>query len=136
MSDCIFCKIANGEIPATKVYENDMFIVIMDKFPATKGHLLIIPKQHAENIYDLQPEVAKEVFPLAQKMANALYKALSPEGINLLQNNGKAAGQTVFHFHIHLIPIKSEDLVYISWKNQSLDDEEITRLSDSIINAL
>ena len=102
--NCIFCKIANGEIPSKTLYEDRNFRVILDLGPATKGHALILPREHAENLYDLPRESASEVMVLAQKMAATLVEKLRCDGLNLVQNNGEAAGQTVRHFHLHLIP--------------------------------
>ncbi|MDR2903307.1 MAG: HIT family protein, partial [Clostridiales bacterium] len=102
--NCIFCKIAAGDIPSACIYDDADFKVILDKFPSTPGHALIIPKKHAENLYDLDAETAAKIFPLAQKIASGLRKALRPDGINILQNNGEAAGQSVMHLHVHVIP--------------------------------
>ena len=104
MSDCIFCKLANGEIPTAKLYEDDDFAVILDAGPATKGHALILPKAHYANIYELPEDLAAKAFVLAKKMAGRMTKALACDGFNIVQNNGETAGQSVFHFHMHLIP--------------------------------
>jgi histidine triad (HIT) family protein len=101
---CIFCKIANGEIPSKTVYEDDMFRAILDIDPVSKGHTLILPKKHYANLYELEEETASKVFVLAKKLAGQITKAVACDGIQVLQNNGEAAGQTVFHFHMHLIP--------------------------------
>ena len=97
--NCIFCKIANGEIPSRKLYEDDKFVVILDLGPATKGHSLIIPKEHYANLYEMPADLAGEAMKLAQKMAIKMTDALGADGFNLVQNNGEVAGQTVFHFH-------------------------------------
>ena len=102
--DCIFCKLANGDIPTNVVYEDDTFTVIMDASPATKGHSLILPKDHYANIYELDEEVAGKAFKLAKKLATEMTEKLGCDGFNIVQNNGETAGQTVFHFHMHLIP--------------------------------
>lgn len=102
--DCIFCKIANGEIPSNTIYEDNMFRVILDLNPVTKGHALILPKEHAANLYELPDETASQTLILAKKMASQITKKLNCDGFNLMQNNGEIAGQTVFHFHMHLIP--------------------------------
>ena len=109
--DCIFCKIADGEIPSATVYEDDLFRVILDIAPAAKGHALILPKNHYDNLWELGEEEAKKVIGLAAKISAAQKKALGCDGINVLQNNGIAAGQSVFHFHMHLIPRYEEDQV-------------------------
>ena len=104
MDNCIFCKIANGEIPAATLYEDEDFRVILDLGPASKGHALILPKAHAANIYELSDDMAAKAMVLAKKMASAMTEALKCDGFNIVQNNGECAGQTVFHFHMHLIP--------------------------------
>ena len=108
-ADCIFCKLANGEIPTNAIYEDDDFMVILDVAPATRGHALILPKEHADNLYELPDEIASKALVLAKKMATQMTEKLQCEGFNLLQNNGEIAGQTVTHFHIHLIPRYQED---------------------------
>lgn len=124
MENCIFCKIANGEIPAATLYEDENFRVILDLGPASKGHALILPKSHAANIYELSDEMAAKAMILAKKMATAMTAALKCDGFNIVQNNGECAGQTVFHFHMHLIPRYEGDNVGITWKPGKLTDEE------------
>ncbi len=102
--NCIFCKIANGEIPAATLYEDEDFRVILDLGPASKGHALILPKKHAANLFELSDEIAAKALVLAKRIAFTLKEGLGAAGINIVQNNGEAAGQTVFHFHMHLIP--------------------------------
>lgn len=104
MSDCIFCKIVNGEIPCSKVFENEHVLAFLDISQVTKGHTLVIPKIHQENIYDLTPEVARNLFEVVPKIANAIKKEFDPVGLNILNNNGEKAGQSVFHYHLHLLP--------------------------------
>jgi histidine triad (HIT) family protein len=123
MSDCIFCKLANGEIPTAKLYEDDDFAVILDAGPATKGHALIIPKAHYANIHELPDELVSKAFVLAKKTATRLQNAMEADGLNIMQNNGIAAGQTVFHFHIHLIPRWTNDHAMTGWKPGALTDE-------------
>ena len=94
--NCIFCKIANGEIPTTTLYEDEDFRVILDLGPASKGHALILPKEHAANVYELPDEMAAKAFVLAKKMAKKLSDGLKSDGLNIVQNNGEPAGQTVF----------------------------------------
>ena len=124
MDNCIFCKIANGEIPAATLYEDEEFRVILDLGPASKGHALILPKTHAANIYELSDEMAAKAMILAKKMAAVLTEALKCDGFNIVQNNGECAGQTVFHFHIHLIPRYQNDNVGITWVPGNLTDED------------
>ena len=123
MSDCIFCKIANGEIPSATLYEDEVFRVILDLGPASKGHALILPKAHAANIYEISDDMAAKAMILAKKMATKMTEALKCDGFNIVQNNGEPAGQTVFHFHMHLIPRYEGDQVGITWKPGTLTDE-------------
>ena len=123
MENCIFCKIANGEIPAATLYEDENFRVILDLGPASKGHALILPKSHAANIYELSDEMAAKAMILAKKMATAMTAALKCDGFNIVQNNGECAGQTVFHFHMHLIPRYEGDGVGLTWKPGERSDE-------------
>ena len=123
MSDCIFCKIANGEIPSATLYEDEDFRVILDPGPASKGHALILPKAHAANIYEISDDMAAKAMILAKKMATKMTEALKCDGFNIVQNNGEPAGQTVFHFHMHLIPRYEGDQVGITWKPGTLTDE-------------
>ena len=130
--DCIFCKIAKGEIHSATVYEDSHFTVILDVNPATKGHCLIIPKEHFDNIYSLDDKTAAHVFQVAVKVANAINDSLHPVGLNVVQNNGEAAGQTVFHFHMHIIPRYENDTVNIGWKPGSITDERIKEIKNKI----
>ena len=123
MSDCIFCKIANGEIPSATLYEDEDFRVLLDLGPASKGHALILPKAHAANIYEISDDMAAKAMILAKKMATKMTEALKCDGFNIVQNNGEPAGQTVFHFHMHLIPRYEGDQVGITWKPGTLTDE-------------
>ena len=107
--NCIFCKIANGEIPSTTLYEDEDFRVILDLGPATRGHALLLPKNHFANLFELDDETAQKAILVAKKMAGKMKDALGADGFNLVQNNGEAAGQTVFHFHMHLIPRYEND---------------------------
>lgn len=121
--DCIFCKIAAGDIPSATLYEDDDFRVILDIEPASKGHALILPKEHYANLYELDDELAAKALVLAKKMITKLTDILGCEGYNVLQNNGTAAGQTVFHFHMHLVPRYKDDNVKIGWKMGKLTDD-------------
>lgn len=122
-SNCIFCKIAAGDIPSATVYEDDDFRVILDIEPASKGHALILPKEHYANLYELPDELASKVLVLAKKVITKLTDIFGCDGYNVLQNNGEVAGQTVFHFHMHLIPRYKEDDVTITWKHGVLTDD-------------
>lgn len=130
--DCIFCRIISGEIQSTTIYENSKFKVIMDIAPANKGHVLILPKEHYDNIYDIDTATAGELFELAVMTARALKSVLDCDGMNILQNNGTVAGQTVFHFHMHIIPRYEGDTVNIGWKELSYEDGEMEQLREAI----
>lgn len=121
--NCIFCKLANGDIPTATVYEDDDFRVILDASPASKGHALIIPKEHYANLYELDDKIAAKALVLAKKLITKFKDALGCDGYNVVQNNGEAAGQTVFHFHMHLIPRYKDDKVSLGWKMGELTDE-------------
>lgn len=121
--NCIFCKIANGDIPAATLYEDDDFKVILDLGPASKGHALILPKNHYADLYELDDEVAAKVLVLAKKIITRMTEVLGCDGYNLVQNNGEAAGQTVHHFHLHLIPRYKNDDVGLGWKMGELTEE-------------
>ncbi len=123
--DCIFCKLANGIIPTNSIYEDEDFNVILDMAPAAKGHALILPKEHADNLYELQEETAAKVLVLAKKLAKSMTEKLSCDGFNVVQNNGTVAGQTVFHFHMHLIPRYENDGQNINWIPQEVSAEEL-----------
>ena len=132
--DCIFCKIAAGEIPSRKIYEDKDLIAIMDLSPTSKGHSLIIPKEHYTNIYDIDEEIAGKVMKTAKKLATKMTVALNCDGFNLLQNNGETAGQTMFHFHMHLIPrYKDADNNMLKFTSVSFGDEEMDSIRDQII---
>ncbi len=128
--NCIFCKLANGDIPTATLYEDEDFRVILDASPASKGHALIIPKEHYANLYELSDELASKVLVLAKKMITKLTDILGCDGYNIVQNNGEAAGQTVFHFHLHMIP--KDDGVGLGWKMGELTEEDKGELLSKI----
>lgn len=130
--DCIFCKLANGDIPTNTVYEDDDFRVIMDMSPATKGHSLILPKEHFSDIYEIDEELAGKSFKLAKKMATVMTEKLSCDGFNIVQNNRETAGQTVFHFHMHLIPRYKDDNQKIGWNPMEPSSDELKEILDRI----
>ncbi|MDO5388870.1 MAG: HIT family protein [Clostridia bacterium] len=131
--DCIFCKIAKGDIKSTVIFENNDFKVILDVNPANIGHCLVVCKNHYENIIDMPEELVKEGFAIAKKIAAAVKKATDCDGVNILQNNGIAAGQTVFHFHIHIIPRFDGDSVDVKFGNLNKSIEEISAVADDIV---
>lgn len=131
--DCIFCKIANGEIPAKTLYEDEMFRVILDLGPATKGHALILPKDHYANLFELPDETCGDVMKLAKKMATRMTERLHADGFNIIQNNFEAAGQTVMHYHLHLIPRYVDDGQHILWNPTTVTQEELEKTMEEII---
>jgi len=134
--NCIFCKLANGDIPTATVYEDEYLRAIMDAAPANKGHIIILPKSHAADIYELNDEYVSKAFVLAKKLAVALKKLTGCDGVNILQNNGGAAGQTVFHFHVHVIPRFKDDDCTIVWKPTSYEDGEASEVAKKIAELL
>lgn len=133
--DCIFCKIANGEIPSKTLYEDEDFRVILDLGPATKGHALILPKEHADNLYELPETTAEKVMVVAKKVGTKMRAGLHCDGLNLIQNNGETAGQTVMHFHLHLIPRYENDGQHILWNPGKASDEELSAVQKAIVEA-
>ena len=135
VSDCIFCKIIAGELPCAKVYENEHVIAFLDLSQVTKGHTLVIPKIHKKDVFELTPEIAGHLFEAVPKIANALNTAFEPIGMNLLNNNGEFAGQSVFHFHLHLIPRYGKgDGFGAVWKSHQADysSEDLQTISSEI----
>lgn len=131
--DCIFCKIVSNEIPALKVYEDDRVLAFMDINPVNEGHLLIIPKTHAATIHEIAESDFLAVMSATHKLAAAVKKALNPEGINLLQLNGKAANQVVPHLHVHIVPRWSGDGITISqWEMVAGDMDKIKAVAEKI----
>ena len=130
--DCIFCKIGKGEIPSATIYENSDFRVFLDVAPANRGHALIIPKDHADNIFHLDGETAGKLFSLATVVARAIKEETGCEGMNIVQNNGAVAGQTVNHFHLHLIPRNEGDGVNVTWKPGETENNAQQELAKAI----
>lgn len=134
--NCIFCKIASGDIPSYTLYEDNLFKVFLDLSPTSFGHALLIPKEHYANLFELEDEIASKIFVLAKKVASAMKTSLQCDGFNLLQNNGEIAGQTMFHFHIHLIPRYKDDNTKITFDHKSLKEEDSKRILDTIKKCL
>ncbi len=129
-ANCIFCKISGGEIPSKTIYEDEEFRVILDISPATRGHALILPKEHYANLYEMPEDVAARVMKLAKRLAGHMTEALQCDGFNIMQNNGEAAGQTVFHFHMHLIPryVGDGNETKLCWNHLELSQEEMEEI--------
>lgn len=130
--NCIFCKIIGGEIPSHVLYEDEQFKVILDVNPATKGHALILPKEHYANLYELPEETAADAMRLAQRMMRKMTEKLDCDGFNIVQNNGEAAGQTVFHFHMHLIPRYKNDGEILKYIAGDPGPEELERIKKTL----
>lgn len=134
--DCIFCKIANGEIVSDTVYEDDNFRVILDLSPASKGHMLILPKVHTGDITELSEDMAGKALVLAGKLGKAAMVGLGATGFNTLANTGESAGQTVFHCHIHVIPRYDDASSIVSWAPKTADKEEQKETAKKISESL
>ena len=130
--DCIFCNIVAGEIPSQTLYEDEKFKVILDVGPATRGHALILPKNHYANLYELPEEDAAEAMKLAKRMMIKMTEKLNCDGFNIVQNNGEVAGQTVFHFHMHLIPRYKNDGEILKYVAGEPDQEELAQIRKMI----
>ena len=132
MDNCIFCKIVKGEIPSSVIYEDDNVKVILDIAPSAKGHAILLVKQHVANIFELEAEMAGKIFAVVPKVATAIKEELGCDGMNILQNNGTEAGQTVFHLHIHFVPRWKNDTIQIKWTQGSYADGEAVALAKAI----
>ena len=129
MDDCIFCKIANGEIPSSTIYEDEDFRIFLDLNPAARGHALLVPKEHFNDLFEMNDELCQKAMALAKKLAGRMKEALGCDGFNLVQNNGAAAGQTIFHFHLHLIPRYEGDSAGFTWNPKKASLEELEELT-------
>jgi histidine triad (HIT) family protein len=138
MEECIFCKIVKGEIPCTKIFEDDKVLSFADINPISTGHVLIIPKNHAEDIWEIDADDLMAVHRLSMKIARAMKAALKPDGIAFLQLNGKAVNQVVPHYHLHLIPRRAGDpkLTMTEWKLVPGDMSAITETALKIASAV
>jgi len=132
MENCIFCKILKNEIPSSTVYEDDKFRAIMDIGPVAKGHVILLAKEHTPNLLEADDELLAAALPAVKKVANAVKRTVGCDGVNVLQNNGEEAGQTVFHLHIHVIPRNKEDGVKLPPPMASYADGEAAELAKRI----
>jgi len=130
--DCIFCKIIGGEIPCIKLYEDEDTLAFMDINPASPGHALVIPREHAIDVHAVSDGAIAATVISAKKVAAAIDRALQPQGLNLLQCNGEAAGQSVFHFHMHVLPRSEGDDLKMNWGLQAGDMDAIGKLAERI----
>ena len=134
--DCVFCKIIQGGIPSYTVFEDGDFKAILDIAPASAGHVLILPKRHADDVFTLDEASAAKLFPLAKRLAQAVKEATGCDGINLLQNNGEASGQTVRHLHLHIIPRQAGDGVLPEWAHLTHDADAFKSMTQAIQDRL
>ncbi len=138
MDNCLFCKIAKGEIDSAKIWESDKVFAFLDVNPLTRGHCLIIPKNHFENIFDMDENVLKEIIFAAKNISNKIKNGLGADGVNLVNSSGKTAEQSVFHFHLHIVPrYENDGLKMNDWwqaKSQKSDVGELKKLAEEIKN--
>ena len=134
--DCVFCEIIAGNIPASTIYEDEHVFAFMDIAPANPGHTLVIPRQHYRNIFDMPTEIGSKIMQTSILIANAIKAALNPDGLNLFQSNEAAGFQTVFHFHLHLIPRWEGDPLRLPWRPSEGNMEEIDNIAAKIRDAL
>lgn len=125
MGDCVFCKIVAGQIPSTKVHEDGLTLAFMDIGQVNPGHVLVAVKPHVENIFGLDDQLAAAAFQSAARVARAVQKAYAPEGVSLYQANGPAAGQTVYHFHLHVVPRYDKDGMQLAWPVKNPPREQL-----------
>lgn len=130
--DCLFCKIIKGDIPSEKVYEDELFVAILDINPVNKGHILVLPKKHSENIFDFDEPEISNIMKVIKKLSNVLMKTLNAEGINIIQNNCKAGGQIIFHSHFHIIPRFTGDGIKIGMVHGKYEEGEMKKYADKI----
>lgn len=130
--NCVFCKIVNGEIPSIKVYEDQKVLAFLDISPASKGHCLVVTKEHFDNFLTCPPDLLAYVFQIAQKIGQAMVVSLHADGINILTNVNKIAGQSVFHFHVHIIPRYKEDKLGIPFEPTAIEKFNLPTLANQI----
>lgn len=138
-ANCIFCKIVEGSIPAAKVYEDEYVLAFLDLSQVTEGHTLVIPKKHIENIFSMDSETASQYFEKVPFIANGVKEAFNVEGVNLLNNSGQVAGQTVFHYHMHILPrYGKNDGFDVKWTThiENYTNEQLKAIADSIGNKI
>ncbi len=134
--DCVFCKIIAGVVPSDIVYENERTLALLDIRPSNKGHVLVLPKEHYADVFDIPDDVLCAVARTGKLVAEALKKAVGTEGVNLIMNNGDVAGQIIFHAHLHVLPRFRDDGVFAKPKRVSYDDGECERIAEKIRNVL
>jgi histidine triad (HIT) family protein len=134
VDDCLFCKIVAGELPSTRVHEDDQAIAIMDIFPATLGHVLVIPRRHSRDIHDIDPADLAHCAQIAKDLAGRAVRGLGAGGVTIMQSNGAVAWQTVFHYHVHVIPRYQGDPLVLPWKPASAPDLDVSEISKAYLS--
>ena len=134
MAHCVFCSIVEGSLPSVRVYENDDTIAIMDINPATRGHVLVIPRRHADDVHDLDPHDLIRCASVAKELAGRARRGLGADGVTIMQSNGAAAWQTVFHYHVHVIPRYDGDPLVLPWQPQPADPAELVDISKAYLH--
>lgn len=129
--DCLFCKIIKGEIPSEKIYEDEHTFAFLDINPVNIGHTLLVPKKHSQNIFDIETKNLEEIVPTLKKLSLSIKEAVGADGINIISNNGEAAGQLVFHLHLHIIPRFADDGLK-NWHGKNYSKEEMTETAEKI----
>ncbi len=132
MADCVFCRIVAGQIPCTRVYEDEQVLTFMDIGQVNPGHVLVAVKRHAENVYALDDAQAAAAARAAVRVARAIREAFAPAGLSIYQANGKAAGQTVFHYHVHLVPRQANDGMNLAWPVKNPPREKLEEYAAQI----
>lgn len=132
VNDCIFCKMVAGEVPVTKIYEDEIVLSFLDIGPISDGHTLVIPKQHCERLHDCPPEILSQVGSCVGRIAGAVSAAMKSDGYNVLCNNGRAAGQLVGHLHFHIIPRNTDDGIFDRWPANKYPEGKIEKIADKI----
>jgi histidine triad (HIT) family protein len=135
MEDCLFCRIVAGELPSTRVHEDEHVIAIMDIFPATRGHVLVIPRAHATDIRDVDEHALHASASVARRLADRAIRNLAADGVTVMQSNGPAAWQTVFHYHVHVIPRYAGDPLVLPWKpgTKPADPQELASIGEMYV---
>jgi histidine triad (HIT) family protein len=135
MTDCLFCRIVNGEIPSFRIYEDDAVIAFLDIKPVNPGHVLVVPKKHSDGFHDADPETLKRLIVAAQKVANGVATAMGTTGFNLEENNGAIAGQVIPHLHLHVVPRRADDGLK-HWPGTPYQEGEIANVQERLTQAI
>ncbi|MBL7051246.1 HIT family protein [Candidatus Woesearchaeota archaeon] len=135
VEECLFCKIVKGELPSSKIYEDENTLAFLDLFPVNKGHSLVISKEHYENIFDVPEEILSKISSVVKKVASAVKKGVNADGISIIQSNGKSAGQVIPHIHFHVMPRFKEDGLKL-WPQGKYDENEMEEYKNTILKFL